>query len=89
MTAEGMICVEEEKGLELGVLWVMVESCEAGMMRDVRLDIDILGVNGRDEDFIAFGRTEARRVLRRDMVSFMQKARSKEVKKAHSEMCIL
>jgi len=44
---------------------------------------------GREEGFIAFGRREARRVLRRDIASFKQKARSKEVKKADREMRIL
>jgi hypothetical protein len=52
---------------------------------------EMLGVRkmGRDEGFIAFGRREATRVLRRDMASFKHKAMSKEVKKAHREMCIL
>ena len=55
-------------------------------MRDVDVDVR---KKGREEDFIALGRREGRRVFRRDITSFKQKTRSKNVKKAHSEMCIL
>jgi hypothetical protein len=46
-------------------------------------------IEERVVDFIALGRMEVRRVLIRDMVSFKQKARSREMIKADTEMCIL
>lgn len=67
-------------------MWILVESCKRGRMRGVKLDVRKMR---REEGFIAFGRTELSQVLRRDIVSFKQKARSKDIKNAHSEMYIL
>jgi hypothetical protein len=44
---------------------------------------------GKEEGFITFGRIELKRALIRDMRSFKQETRSKEVKKAYRERCIL
>jgi hypothetical protein len=84
LTAGDMLCVDWDKGLEVGALWWLVGCCER--MRDGML---VVWKMGREEGFIAFGRREARRVLRRDIASFKQEARSKEVKKADREMRIL
>lgn len=70
------------------MLWLLVVSCVKGEMRDVAM-LDVLWMMGREEGFMALGRRELRRVLRRDMASFKQKDRSKEIKKAYREMCIL
>jgi hypothetical protein len=62
LTAGDMLCAECEKGLEVGGMLF-----GEGRMRDVRLGVRMMG---RDEDFITFGRTEGRRVFRRDIASF-------------------
>lgn len=87
LAAGDIVCVECENGLVVGIWRPLVVNCDRGEMRDVaKPEVREMG---REEGFITLGKKEVKRVFRTDMASFKQKARSKEVKKAAREMCIL